>query len=216
MRLPRRLWEAYVGALAARVAPDAELWAPRRQLGHGFGSDPREALSLVLQCSLVEERVQGPSTRVSRTTLAGYMADDLVEWREYIWFVLVGTAAEPGTNSPENPFELAWTQGAPSFAPVLYAVRMLDLWAFVLDQGRGTVSAQGLDWLRGMPAGAVDRPAAEPLEDVIAAFAGPDAFDPGVPRAPGFQSVDPILAEHWWRNPFQRPMPIALRFPRAH
>lgn len=212
VRLPRRLWEARVGATAAIAAPRAELWVPRYRRGEGFGCRSHKATSLVLQCSLVEDRLQGPSTRVSRRVLHAYTHPDLVEWRDCIYFVLAGVAG-PSRAVPSDIPGVAAPNGMPSFVPALFAISLGDLLSFTERQGRGTVSSAGLDELRTTVAEGGARPAAERLESVITRFADPGAFDEA-PLSPR-RGVSSIYDEtYWsWRDPFNRPMPIALRFP---
>ena len=130
--IPKRLVEAWVGALVKTRAPEALLWASTYRTTDGMGLAPQRD-SILLQCSPAEDRMRGISTRVSRAMLRTYLDDqNLALWGYQTWFVLVGSE-DDGSSDPSAPF--------------LWGVPPIELAEVVDKQGRGTISAATLDGL---------------------------------------------------------------------
>jgi hypothetical protein len=124
IRIPKRLVEAWVGAIAVRTLPEAQLWSSTFREVDGVGVPARPDL-LLLQCSAAEDRQGGPSTRVSRATLSFYRENEhLSAWGRNAQFVLVGSSGSPGELLPLG-------------SPQLWSVTVADLGQTTDDYGRG-------------------------------------------------------------------------------
>jgi hypothetical protein len=193
VRLPKRLVEAWVGALAAQHA--ARLWAPTLGQLRTFAFEPHHDSTVLLQCSFADMRASGPSTRVSRAQIAAYLEDPALEgWRESTWFVMVDPDLEPivvGSVVPNVSL------------PNLLAIRLGDVAALISDQGRGTVSADTLRALRG-------RPGSDVVE-LGAVFDGLAVSDVElITRAPHQRARGLDDGGVWWRFGLSTPTPIGV------
>ena len=129
--IPKRLIEAWIGALLSNRSPHASLWASTYRETDGIGFSPEPGLILI-QCSPAEDRVKGISTRVSRSMLYTYLEDpSLAAWGRHAWFVLVGSGGSDfGSGGGEQAS--------------LWAVPPAELAGVVADQGRGTIGSGAL------------------------------------------------------------------------
>jgi hypothetical protein len=208
IRMPKRLVDAWLGALVARTLPDAVLWASTYRDADGIGIDVRPEL-LLLQCSPADTRDAGPSTRVNRATLSVYAhGEHLWAWGRQAQFVLVGAIPTSGAR--------------PTAGPELWCIAACDLAEVVESRGRGTIDAVTLENLvssghaRSMPellrhwvacarsvGPALDARTREPpihahtgRHDHEHQFARYGLFGMNVPTPVGV-----ALAPHLWRNP---------------
>jgi hypothetical protein len=204
--IPRRLFDAWVGATVTATLPAASLWAPTYRRHTGFGIDPQPCL-LLFQCSPAQYRIDGPSTRVSRRLLQIYRSHPaLVAWHDRTQFVLADPSPDEygphaySTSPAKRPLPTLWTASVPILADVTD------------HQDRGTVSAATL---RSMASAGEAIPLAHTLRTWAETTEQRQTHTDSIWRAP----LEPTDADPWfWGGLFgvNRPMPLGAALPVLH